>query len=95
MARRLLQESAISKSKMRGLFDRNQQDSKQQNKRYCVVCFFIKPCLSAIIKVVDVLWCQQIKLIPTVSTSEFMNIDGTTLILFFCPLHLVQGLHKG
>ena len=45
--------------------------------------------------VVDVLWCQQIKLIPTVSTSEFMNIDGTTLILFFCPLHLVQGLHKG
>ena len=44
--------------------------------------------------VVDVLWCQQIKLIQAVSTSEFMNIDGTTLILFFCPLHLVQGLRS-
>ena len=43
----------------------------------------------------DVLWCQPIKLIQVVSTSEFHeywwnNVDFN----FFCPLHLVQGLRS-
>ena len=41
-----------------------------------------------------VLWCQPIKLIQVVSTSEFHEYCGKTLILFFCPLHLVQGLRS-
>ena len=42
--------------------------------------------------VVDVLWCQPIKLIQVVSTLDFINIEGTNLILFFCPLQLLRGL---
>ena len=41
--------------------------------------------------VVGVLWCQPIKLIQVVSTSEFR---GTTLILFFLSPPLVAGPQK-
>ena len=34
-------------------------------------------------RLVDVLWCQPIKLIQVVSTSEFHEYYGTTLFLLF------------
>ena len=45
-------------------------------------------CLSTL----DVLWCQPIKLI---STSEFHEYWWNDIdFIFFCPLHLVQGLRS-
>jgi hypothetical protein len=43
--------------------------------------------------VLDVLWCQPIKLIQVVSTSEFHEY-GWNGVDFFLPLHLVQGLRS-
>ena len=43
----------------------------------------------------DVLWCQPFKLIQVVSTSEFDEYwwnDADSI--FFCPLHLLQGLRN-
>ena len=43
----------------------------------------------------DVLWCQPIKLIQVVPTSEFHEyIDGTTLILFFSSPPFSAGPQK-
>ena len=42
--------------------------------------------------ILDVLWCQPIKLIHVVSTSEFH--DGTTLILFFLSPPFSAGPQK-
>ena len=42
----------------------------------------------------DLLWGQPIKLIQVVSTSEFHDIDGTTLVLFFLSPLLVAGPQK-
>ena len=44
--------------------------------------------------VLDVLWCQPIKLIQVVLLQNFMNIDGTTWFYFFRPFHFLQGLRS-
>ena len=45
--------------------------------------------------IVDVLWCQQIELIQVVSTSEFHEYWWNDVdLIFFHPLHLVQGLRS-
>ena len=41
---------------------------------------------------VDALWCQPIKLIQVVSTSEFHEYWWKDVDFFFRPLHLLQGL---
>ena len=42
----------------------------------------------------DVLWRQPIKLIQVVSSQNVMNIDGTTLILFFLSPPFSAGPQK-
>ena len=45
--------------------------------------------------ILDVLWCQPIKLIQVVSTSEFHEYWWNDIdFIFFRPLHLLQGLRS-
>ena len=45
--------------------------------------------------ILDVLWCKPIKLIHIVFTSEFHEYWWNDIdFIFFCPLHLVQGLRS-
>ena len=72
-----------------GYVEHNQTESRKSARpSFCWICL----CLLSLSRV-DVLWCQLIKLIQVISTSEFHeywwnNID------FICPLHLLQGLRS-
>ena len=48
----------------------------------------------SIIYTLDVLWCQPIKLIQVVSTSEYHEYWWNKIDFIFCPLHLLQGLRS-
>ena len=56
---------------------------------------FISKIIKNKITSIDVLWCQPIKLIQVVSTSEFHEYWWNDVdFIFLCPLHLVQGLRS-